>query len=351
MSSALTKPSTHRETSLEPELETINAADVSQSSMRWTVLAATRFVLATVVLVGHMSLFDPIGHSWTRFGTFLNQGSAVYGFLIISGYSIAASLERSERGYFVRRFWRIFPTYVASLLMAIIAGAFIVGSIQTPNGFVFYPPTKLDVLIALLMLNSYVAPTISTDGQLWTIAVEWWNYVLAPLYKRRSSIFLLALIAGSLIADRLFPPPPYPNDSTHGHMFVILSWYWIVGFLYHRHRLTPWGFAILFLPIMIGMANNVWVGRAAIIGVMAVALCEEISIPRRLVGAMNWLGELSYPIYAVHVPVIVICIQFHVLSPAIALVATLILSIAILHVVDLPLRKWGVGFSDRILHL
>jgi hypothetical protein len=59
---------------------------------RWALLAGTRFVLAMVVLVGHMSMFNPVGHWWTRFGVYLDQTSAVFGFLLISGYSIAASI-------------------------------------------------------------------------------------------------------------------------------------------------------------------------------------------------------------------------------------------------------------------
>jgi len=75
----------------------MSVPQASSISTRWTVLAGTRFILASVVLVGHMSLFDPAGHWWTRFGTFLNQGSAVYGFLIISDtLSRLVSKDQSE---------------------------------------------------------------------------------------------------------------------------------------------------------------------------------------------------------------------------------------------------------------
>jgi peptidoglycan/LPS O-acetylase OafA/YrhL len=315
--------------------------------MRWTVLAGTRFILAGVVLVGHMSLFDPVGHQWTQIGIFFNQGSAVYGFLIISGYSIAASLERSKRGFFSRRFWRIFPTYIASLVLAVVAGLFITGSLKSPSGFTFYPATAYDAIIALIMLQSFIGPTISTDGQLWTLAVEWWNYMLAPLFKKSSAIIIGILIFVSLTAYLLFPAPVHPNESAHGFVFIILSWYWLVGFLYYRYRNRQWGFAVLIFPILIAMVNG-WVGRAAVIGIMAVALCEQLKVPQRLAGFIEWLGELSYPIYALHVPVLVFCLLFHIRSPVLTLIASIVVSIAVLHIVDLPLRKWGVRFSKRI---
>ena len=319
----------------------------AEASMRWTVLAGTRFILACVVLVGHMSLFDPVGHQWTQIGTFLNQGSAVYGFLIISGYSIAASLERSEQGFFNRRFWRIYPTYIASLLLAVVAGLFITGSLKSPSGFAFYPVTKYDVIVALLMLQSFIAPTISTDGQLWTIAVEWWNYMLAPLFKRCPTILLAVLILLSLVAylrlaNTHLSERIHSRPYVHYPDLVLARWISLLS-------VSPkaWGFAVLIFPILIAMVDG-WVGRAAVIGVMAVALCEEVKVPPRVIGVIEWLGELSYPIYAVHVPVLVLCLHFHILSPAITLVASIVVSIAVLHIVDLPLRKWGVRFSRRI---
>lgn len=316
------------------------------AASRWTVLAGTRFVLATVVLVGHLAAFDRTGHSWLQVGPWLNQGSAVYGFLIISGYSIAASLERSSEGFYARRFWRIFPTYGASLLLAVVAGLFIAAGGVIVGSHAFHRPTVGEFVIALLMLQSFVGPTISTDGQLWTIAVEWWNYMLAPVFRRCSAALLAALIACSLFLYIRLRPPSDPSVMSHGYLFLVLSWLWIAGFLYHRWRRTPLGYAALFIPLTIAMGES-WIGRAALLGVFAVALCEEVTVPRFLTAPLAWLGELSYPLYAMHVPVIVVCLILHVYSPLFLLVAVLIVSIATLHVIDLPLRRWGTAVFER----
>lgn len=322
--------------------------DPIDDTVRWAILSGSRFVLSCIVLVGHMSAFDPAGHSWTKIGVYLNQGSAVYGFLIISGYSIAASLERGSTGFYGRRFWRIFPTYFASIVAACFVGALIGDGLQTPSGFRFDPISPCGVAIALFMLQSFVGPTISTDGQLWTIAVEWWNYIISPIFNKISSIFMAILMGVSLLFYCRWGNPENPALSKYGHMFLTLSWYWIIGFIYYRHRRTPWGYAILFLPIMFVM-NQAWVGRAAMIGIASVALCDEIRIPGKWIAPLTWLGELSYPVYAMHVPVIVLFVYLKIDQPSWAVAATLVLSAVVLHSIDLPLRAWGyrLGKSRR----
>jgi peptidoglycan/LPS O-acetylase OafA/YrhL len=299
-----------------------------------------------VVLVGHLSYFTVRQVNWTSIALYLNQGSAVYGFLIISGYSIAASIERSATGFYQRRFWRIYPTYVASIALAIAASACVAHGLKAPFALKFEPISIGGVLVALLILQSFLAQTISTDGQLWTLAVEWWNYMLAPLFKRCASIFLSLLLLGSLIAFLYRPPPPYPDKTSGGLMFVLLTWLWLVGFLYYRHRRTVVGYTILFFPLVVAGTFG-WVGRAVIIGLIAVAFCEDVPVPVPFRSAFRWLGELSYPVYAVHVPVLVFCLALGVRSPGLTLVVALIASMLVLHLIDLPLRTWGALFGRR----
>jgi peptidoglycan/LPS O-acetylase OafA/YrhL len=45
----------------------------------------------------------------------LTGGAAVVRFLLISGYSIAASYKRDQTRFYARRLWRIAPLYLAVL--------------------------------------------------------------------------------------------------------------------------------------------------------------------------------------------------------------------------------------------
>jgi peptidoglycan/LPS O-acetylase OafA/YrhL len=306
-----------------------------RASSQWELLALARFMLAMVVLLGHLNE-RPGWHAWwTAIGLWFNQGSAVYGFLLISGYSIAASLDRSAEGFVWRRVQRIYPTYLASLGLAalsVVAGA--------------SPPMQAPVwqfAAMALMLQTFAYPTIVSDGQLWTLAVEWWNYILAPLYRRLQDVGVGLLAALSFALFLMVKVPLIVAYSTGGLMFATMSWLWMFGFLYHRRRRTFGGYSLLLLPAIVAPVFGGH-GPAVCIGAMALALCEEFDVPERLGKAFRWLGDLSYPVYAVHVPVFAFCTYCGVRSPAVVAFWSIATSVLILHAVDLPMR--GLKFRS-----
>lgn len=80
----------------------------SQSSQRWAVLGGLRFALAALVLVGHARYCTPT-YRWVQFLAQFGSFSAVLGFFLISGYSIAHSYDRRPDGFFRRRIQRLAP--------------------------------------------------------------------------------------------------------------------------------------------------------------------------------------------------------------------------------------------------
>ncbi|HEY4031997.1 MAG TPA: acyltransferase [Caulobacteraceae bacterium] len=300
-----------------------------KSDASWEVLAVTRFVLAMVVMVGHLNERPGLTTWWTPIGLFFNQGSAVYGFLLISGYAIAASLERKERGFYWRRVRRIYPTYLASVALAGIAVA--IGAAATE------PAARWVAL--LLMVQSFAAPTLAADGQLWTLAVEWWNYILAPVYRRVLDVGLIILCCMSLWFYCRLGAPEHPAPTTHGLMFALLTWFWIAGFLYRRRRGTLYGYALLFGPLMVAFLFA-WIGLAVWIGAVALAICEHVRVSGKFKAAFIWLGDLSYPVYAVHIPMFSICLALGIKGAFPAALTVLATSAVVLHAIDLPVRNW-----------
>jgi peptidoglycan/LPS O-acetylase OafA/YrhL len=310
---------------------------MSDERSKWAVLAATRFFLAAVVLTGHLS-YLPGHHDWTLIGLFLNQGSAVYGFLVISGYSIAASLERSPAGFYLRRVRRIWPTYLVSLAIGVAVAANVAHPIKFADQIYILPLNWVELLASLTMTQTFLAAALSTDGQVWTLAVEWWDYMAAPFLRKSRTPLVAAVMFGSLALFILLPPPANPAVDVGGRMFVILAWWWLCGFLYFRHRGTPLGYLLLVVPPFIAHTYG-WIGRAAIIGIVLVAASEHIRIPRRLTGVLDWLGDVSYPLYLVHVPVMFGLFLAGVTAPAIVGCASLLVAVAVLHLVDIPFRR------------
>ncbi|HEY1559365.1 MAG TPA: acyltransferase [Caulobacteraceae bacterium] len=304
---------------------------------KWAVLAATRFLLACVVLIGHLN-FLPGRHSWTMIGTFLNPVSAVYGFLVISGYSIAASLERSAKGFLTRRVRRIWPSYLVSLAIGAAVATTVSHPVYLTHSIVLRPLGWWELAASITMTQTFLGPALSANGQIWTLAVEWWDYLAAPILCRVSTAIIVTILGISLAFFMLAPPPPNPADSFGGGMFIILAWWWLSGFLYFRHRDTAVGYAVLFIPPFVAAVDG-WIGRAAVIGIFAVAFCNGPTIPRRLSSFFDWLGDLSYPLYLVHIPILWCLFLAGVYEPALVGVASLATAIVVLHFVDIPFRR------------
>src|ERR1700736_3744326 len=132
----------------------------------WAVLAALRFSLAMVVVLGHCCSFVGGPTDWTYIGLWLNQGSAVFGFFIISGYSIAASLDQDPAGFYRRRILRIWPLYLGCIFFGLLV------TLRIPHGFIWptgaqLPPTSgASVAASLLMLQTIVGSSIPVVGQI-----------------------------------------------------------------------------------------------------------------------------------------------------------------------------------------
>lgn len=305
-----------------------------ERAQHWAVLSLARFLLAVVVLVGHIYCQQKNPSDWSYFGLWLNQGSAVFGFLIISGYSIGASIERSEKGFYGRRFIRIWPIYLLSLMLALTIGS--AGSFQ--------------IVASLLMLQGIVAAPIAVDGQLWTLALEWWLYMATPVFKRLPSA-VLAMVAACSLAINIVVGPADASKLLHGESLVCLAWYWLVGFLYYRHRRTTSGYLILFFPIGALLVSGTFMGRAALIGLLAVVVAPHMKVPGKVIAPLTWLGDLSYPLYCVHGPFLAICLSQHIHSSGIMIAAVVAVSAISLHCVDLPIRRgsWKAFFRPIAL--
>ena len=92
---------------------------MEQKKVSWDVLAATRFALAAIVMVAHLGvpLFsNRLVTAVVNLGAF----TAVLGFLVLSGFSIAHSYSQNKEGYFRRRMLRIYPLYALAIAYTVI---------------------------------------------------------------------------------------------------------------------------------------------------------------------------------------------------------------------------------------
>lgn len=316
-------------------------------------LDALRGLLATWVAVSHVlcwsgfatvALPRPFGQLWPDF---IFAQPAVEIFIILSGFAISFLLHAKKQSYmdFMRgRFFRIYPTYLVCLALG-IKTIYLIPSIiqQAPWRDTIYfqwvgavsqselQHTFAHILSHLTLLNGLIPRSILPDstGTLlppaWSISLEWQYYIVAPVIALfvRSGIRLLFLSIVAYVGIRLggywvnpqlaFLPAQLPlflvgigSYHLYSHFArtpgwrstkfavpvaallsgaVLLSW--------HSVALAAWGLALG----CIFVEGN---------GLFARTLCVVRKV--LLHPWLQRLGSISYPLYLVHWPIIIICL-------------------------------------------
>ncbi len=293
----------------------------------WEILSLTRFFLAFIVMSGHsVSLISNPGLlKWiSLFGSF----QAILGFLLISGLSIGNSLLKSPEHYFKRRVQRIYPVYLASMVLA-----FIVSPSAITGSYV------LAVLINILFLNQMITNT-SLVGPAWSLSLEAWLYILAPFFMRLPYKILLIIIYISFgsycfyTAGRSLYHWPYYSGTAYGVNLLFLSFIWIAGFLLAKaedkkedlHRHIAFLFTTHFclttlIQILFRIKNHAvglllstdlpeLIGHAACLFLVYYVIIFNASIPKtstNIKKLFNFLGNISYPLYLTHLTLLKLC--------------------------------------------
>jgi peptidoglycan/LPS O-acetylase OafA/YrhL len=304
-----------------------------------------RFVLALAVVNYHLFITGA-----TEGAPLLSEFGAmgcICGFLVISGYSIAHSIATKPTRFFQRRAWRILPIYYVTMALSLVPYLWT----PSPNPFRFDvgEATAPEILSSLFLLQTFVTDKIPVFGPSWTLAIEWWLYVAAPLVLRARAWMLVALIAASFVIQRLLLEKGYYPVHLHryGVPALMLLWAWMSGFLYYR--VEGWSAVLLVL-------GGYWVvGRFPeggnelpyLIASFAVVQAKRLPpMPRFLAKTLNYLGDLSYPLYLVHVPLMLWLgrwVQWKGTYPNF-LSVSLLAAAVLYHGVDAPLRA---RFSPR----
>lgn len=109
-----------------------------------------------------------------------NAGVAV--FFVISGFCIHLSFEqqgRDWRGFFIRRFFRIYPAYFAALMVLVALNFY--GDFAA----VFKTAANVkDFLAHLTLTHNFSPATVGTlNGSFWSLAIEVQLYLIYPLLR------------------------------------------------------------------------------------------------------------------------------------------------------------------------
>jgi peptidoglycan/LPS O-acetylase OafA/YrhL len=318
----------------------LRIAEVSSTPDRinWSILGLTRFMLASIVACSHIIYFSDDG--WVSAAASLGSKSAVVGFLLVSGFSIAASLSRDRNHFYWRRFKRIYPIY----LFAIIVGIGLeihFGSFQAPHN-TFEATGSISAIGNVFLLQTFLVKSIGLNPVVWSLAVEVSFYVVAPFLIDNIST-ILAMCAVSL----LFYAMPHVDRGFIYNAALkanAIKYFWPFGFGLLLYRFSQ--SSNFLLAAMLG-AGFVWASdinyeRFAVLTYLGsvMALFLSVNLPFFRSRVMDYLGDLSYPLYLVQVPSLIIAYSLTLTTSAALLsVFVALATIASYELIDVRLKR------------
>jgi len=231
-----------------------------------------RLVAAWLVIYGHAHAVTGIaGNDGIAWLTQLRGAGAVAVdmFFLVSGFLIAASLERNTvRGYLVSRGLRILPALIACVALT----TFVLGPLLTTATDYWRQPTTWNYFLinASLLLSRFQLPGVFdghpldvVNGSLWTLPNEaklyvllllaWLMGLLAP--RRYAVLWSLAMLAGYALSWRHWPLPDHIQKYAECTAFFITgTLLWV-----QRERLRLSGWAVLaLLAVFAVLRGGTW---------------------------------------------------------------------------------------------
>lgn len=240
-------------------------------------------------------------------------------FFVISGYCIAASIYKlssrngSSWGFITSRMWRIYPTYWAAFLLAIIINLVSCAFNGTSIGSNL-PPSWQSWLGHIFLLQPYLNVDFYV-GVYWTLVVEVAFYVTVAILliirnhagdKLALSIgLILAFISAFFSLETKFKFIPYWCEFLCG--FLVFT------ALVSKHQNRRKYHKISIFLIVIFALLGIWINYNlkpttlwfSAVFAMALYLLHSFDHKISSIPQLNWLnylGIMSYSLYLVHVP-------------------------------------------------
>ena len=314
---------------------------------QWSILAGLRFFLAWIVVCHHLSHCVPDNDFLASFQKF-SGFSAVIGFLLISGFSIAQSISKGSKGFYQRRFIRVYPLYIVAIIVSLIPFLITNHEIVALDSTKYQQPTLMNFVGNLFFLQGFIVFPLGSNGVIWTLSVEVVCYLLAPLLVKLKPNIILLLIAISSGCYVVFSLIDLPNKDIaflrYGLPFMLLLWAWLLGFFYffNADRNSAKISIVLLGCFLLGFNGGNFGPFATftyVLSALTLIYSSSIKLPKKLLKILDYLGELSYPLYLFHTPSILLGYAvMGIKNSFLLMLLSLIFSALFYHLVDLPIR-------------
>jgi peptidoglycan/LPS O-acetylase OafA/YrhL len=257
-------------------------------------------------------------------------GSGVMLFFVLSGFCVHLPLAGGKafawKPYAARRFFRIYPPYLAAILLTL--GCELVARTVDPSGASSPIGT---VLRSVFMVQNYgpAAGQMAGNPSLWSLPVEMELYVVYPLFlwllRRFGSVVATGVVAAVSAVPSLFHQSFPALDGGFVQYWLI----WCAGALLAERWKTgdlprPGPVHVLVMVAAFAIAAglhwkelNHWlscqfwaVGYGLVLWFVLMKPALATAVPPRLLKMLVWMGALSYSLYLVHFPL------FHMVGAA-----------------------------------
>jgi peptidoglycan/LPS O-acetylase OafA/YrhL len=335
----------------------MKTATVRPDSVRLDSLTTIRFFGAVYVVICHWlgggaPILTP--HHAVLWRIYRMGGSAVSGFFLLSGFILAwVYLRQSgpldKRRFYVARFARIYPIFLATLLLDTPHFIFLQMSRHGVHGGLM--KTGISFTACLVMLQAWAKPFWGPDFPNWSLSVETFCYVLFPfvgylIWKIRSPWIWISM-AALYVASQALVVLAVSGAVAHGINYELIFFWppfhlsvFLMGVLLAKLLATseivgqertsvfrsvymPLGLCITAGAVLVAWTPIAFedspLGSALFrdgiltpfFCLLIWALASRKSIVSKLLSTpwLVLLGEASYGLYLIHVPI------FHLMNP------------------------------------
>jgi len=291
-------------------------------------------------------------------------------FFVISGYVIDRAYQhRLLAGMSLARFAairaiRLYPMLALSCLLAVLAG---------------FPADRVAMVALLIPTVSGAIELFPANGPVWSLFIEIWGNAFHALFVRQ----LTPRILGALIAIGAFGTVMtthsvgnlcvgWGNGNFSGGVAIFCSSYFTgvgihrterAGWLPALPRLPFWAPALAYalavgVPMPAGWRGEGWVEVVLVLVLfpLTVLLATRASPSERTARLCRWLGNLSYPLYVLHYPIVSALGQYargglppaaRALEAAAVAVACIAAAHILFHLYDMPVRARAGAWLRR----
>jgi peptidoglycan/LPS O-acetylase OafA/YrhL len=290
-------------------------------------MGAIRLFLALVVVFDHLRLFVLQKHGLdvnVAFALGFNAGYAVMFFYVISGFLISFALSHKYgptadgvRRFYENRFIRIFSAYWPMAIIILVLSSRVradfvqAGSIDQLTGMLIFGMSSSIAFTDYPALHWSAA--IPTLLQAWTLDAELSFYLVAPFLLRSRIAMVAVLVISAVIRAVLVSK--YGFNTSWTYLFVPSTLlFFLLGGL--SRFLAEQRFSLMMHPafcagavvsclLLMFPAYAGWDSLRFWLATMAfVASLPAIFAATKNISLLNWLGDLSYPLYLVHYPIV-----------------------------------------------